>query len=190
MNALQTRIPESTAAYAADGYWQSRYEANPAGRIDEWLLDWKELQPLLEELCPRGASVLDVGCGNSKLCLELAASRGAFVAACDIAPAGLMPLARLQKERQATRAHPSSKKRQRAEEDPDGASGSSGGAAFLVMDARRLGFRQSSFDVIVDKVSPENTRTRHARRAPAAAASAQQMSIYIYTCMYVYICVN
>ena len=57
MSSLQERIPDSTSAYAADGYWQSRYEANPADRTDEWLLDWKELRPLLEQLCPRGASV-------------------------------------------------------------------------------------------------------------------------------------
>jgi SAM-dependent methyltransferase len=63
---------EEADEYATQWYWEERYQAGGLpNRTDEWLLPWRDLKPLLRSV-KRDAAILDIGCGTSELCFELA----------------------------------------------------------------------------------------------------------------------
>ena len=85
-------LKETDRAYGTKKYWDDRYSADPdtqhhidvhggsgdkgEGLTDEWLLSYADVEPLLTAALQRtGAgkdcSVLDVGCGNSKLLADM-----------------------------------------------------------------------------------------------------------------------
>ena len=90
-------------AYGTDEYWIERHArvvANEVGADDEtteWLLDASQLAPLLEDLLPRDAAIVDIGCGTSTLALDLLrdtiAGDDGRALAIDIAPAAIAALA-------------------------------------------------------------------------------------------------
>ena len=56
--------------YATRRYWAARYAAVGAGDVFEWFLSFDDLRPLLG-FVKRRSSVLDLGCGTSRLLCDM-----------------------------------------------------------------------------------------------------------------------
>ena len=56
--------------YATKRYWDARYAAVVAEDVFEWFLSFEDLRPLLA-FVKRRASVLDLGCGTSRLLCDM-----------------------------------------------------------------------------------------------------------------------
>lgn len=56
--------------YATKRYWDARYAAVAAEDVFEWFLSFEDLRPLLA-FVKRRASVLDLGCGTSRLLCDM-----------------------------------------------------------------------------------------------------------------------
>lgn len=80
-------------AYGARSYWQARYSAaGVSDRTNEWLFSWAELKPLFHSV-QRTAAIIDLGCGTSELCFQLAdAFPAGRIVGVDNAPAAIEKL--------------------------------------------------------------------------------------------------
>ena len=98
--------------YGSDAYWVRRHDRGKKRRkadddeddtTDEWLLSWAQLQPLLASELPRGAAIVDLGCGMSPLALDLLHDieddNNLRVLAVDIASGAIKHQTKLQAER-------------------------------------------------------------------------------------------
>eukprot|EP00933_Yihiella_yeosuensis_P014340 TRINITY_DN12899_c0_g1_i1.p1 TRINITY_DN12899_c0_g1~~TRINITY_DN12899_c0_g1_i1.p1 ORF type:complete len:301 (+),score=53.74 TRINITY_DN12899_c0_g1_i1:22-903(+) len=139
------------AVYGTPRYWEARYAALAKGEksnlADEWLLDFKQLEALLPRC--KTSDVLDLGCGVSALLRDLrrlGGARGRLVGIDYSASAVALC------------------KRRRA----------ANGVQYMEMDARKLSFKDSSFDIVVDKATMDGQLCD--RGKGAAAATAREVS--------------
>jgi SAM-dependent methyltransferase len=92
-------------AYGSNTYWIERYAKRQAtdDETSEWLIAAAQLGPLLSEMLPRDAAVLDVGCGNSPLVFDLLRDsihgENSRALAVDIAPVAIQDMTDEQRAR-------------------------------------------------------------------------------------------
>lgn len=149
------------AGYDDRDYWNERYERVADGERQDWyLISFEQLAPLMAaQVVPRSTAptrVLEVGCGNSPLCRDLAASVewlssqeeaarvGVRVTAVDYSDVLVQRLAADQRKELADAG----------DADDQGDSGERVvPVEYLAMDARRLEFGDATFDVVVEKAT-------------------------------------
>lgn len=67
--------PESNCEYRSQEYWEQRYKLDLRPSY-EWFLNYSQVKPLISPFIEAQSRILDVGCGNSLLAVEL--SRDGF----------------------------------------------------------------------------------------------------------------
>lgn len=80
--------PAEAPAYGDVSFWEERHARGER----EWYFGGDVLLPLLSSALPRDASIVDVGCGSSTLCFDLAAHFKGRVLATDAAPTAIAAL--------------------------------------------------------------------------------------------------
>ncbi|CAL9174926.1 unnamed protein product [Musa hybrid cultivar] len=75
--------PRTAASYLDPHYWDERFAAE---EHYEWFKDYSHFQHLLRPFLSPSHSVLEIGCGNSRLCEELRRDGVADITCVDISP--------------------------------------------------------------------------------------------------------
>ena len=123
----EASLPASNSAYSSPAYWDSRYSRESHY---EWLLDYRALAPALAPLLARlgtGARILQLGCGNSGLALDLHTAGYTEVTNIDISPVCVANM---------RARHPE--------------------LTFLEMDMASMAFPDHSFDLVVEKATVDS----------------------------------
>ncbi|URD71819.1 ubiE/COQ5 methyltransferase family [Musa troglodytarum] len=81
--------PRTAAAYLDPHYWDERFAAE---EHYEWFKDYSHFQHLLRPFLNPSHSVLEIGCGNSRLCEELRRDGVADITCVDISPVAVVRL--------------------------------------------------------------------------------------------------
>ncbi|KAJ6827183.1 methyltransferase-like protein 13 isoform X1 [Iris pallida] len=81
--SLSDPAPKSASAYKDPGYWDGRFSAE---EHYEWLKDYSHFRHLVRRHLRPSHSVLEVGCGNSRLCEELFGDGFADLTCTDLSP--------------------------------------------------------------------------------------------------------
>lgn len=116
--------PPTRNEYANKEFWNSRFSEEQ--RYD-WYITWKELKPYFEQLgIPADAAILNVGCGNSPITLEMWRDGLTNITNIDISDKAIQVM-KQQAESQGI------------------------GGQWLEMDATKMSFESNSFDVVFDK---------------------------------------
>lgn len=118
-------------SYSDKRYWDKRYatyeeEESARGEPFDWLCAYEDLDADLKPYLEQAVTVLDVGCGNSNLAQRLSQTNS------NVAVFGVDYSTHLFSE----------------EAIPQEVLG---GVGMGIMDARQLGFRDASFDLVIDK---------------------------------------
>jgi len=123
----EDNLPASNSDYSSPAYWDSRYSREPHY---EWLLDYRALAPALAPLLARlgtEARILQLGCGNSGLALDLHTAGYTDVTNIDISG---VCVANMKVQ------HPE--------------------LTFLEMDMASMAFPDASFDLVVEKATVDS----------------------------------
>lgn len=116
----------SKSSYQSAEYWNSRYVKAGATLFD-WYVDFEGLRALIEEHCALEGPVLNLGCGNSSLGIDLFDTGFQHVTNMDISDVLIAQM----RERYSEKKYAS--------------------VAWDAMDAQALGYADASFDLVLDK---------------------------------------
>jgi SAM-dependent methyltransferase len=113
--------------YSSQTYWDSRYSDKSGTGYHEWYFSYNELAPLIGSLITGSTKILELGCGDKPLVVDIMKETGlspSLLDAIDFSPSIISKLIEdYGKE----------------------------GIKFQTMDARKLQYPDSSFDLVVEK---------------------------------------
>ena len=111
------------AQYGSPSYWNERYAKDP--EPFDWYQRYDQLRELITQCVPRGAAVLNAGCGNSRLSEDMFAD-------------GYAPITNIDISRSVVDAMSARHKDKR-------------GLSWQVMNVMQMAFGDASFDAVIDK---------------------------------------
>jgi len=136
-NSMQSEQPqkgEGLRRYHTPKYWDARYSRSSFEYFD-WYTDYQTLKPLMDYYLKRrpNASVLNVGCGNSRLSMDMALDGYSNITSIDISKNCVDRMRKI------------------CNESKDSCDGQFSDLRWLEMDATDLKFGEEKFDLVVDK---------------------------------------
>jgi SAM-dependent methyltransferase len=161
-------------------YWDERY-IKEQGEVFEWYGGWESISPVVEDHIARDDRVLEVGCGNSGLCVDMARDGYNEIVAVDFSGAVIEELTRQHSKGSGSAGgEAGTKKRGRGgkAKDTAAANGSgAGGIQFKQMDARSLNFADASFDTCIEKATLDSMMSGEQGMETVASSCAEMSRV-------------
>ena len=187
-------------------YWDKRY-LEEQGEVFEWYGGWESISPVVEDCIARDDRILEVGCGNSGLCVDMAQDGYTDIIAVDFSGAVVAELSRRHSsdggegggkdggkgvggaaKKKAKKAKSGKSGASAGQDSSSSSSSSSGGSSsttttttsglrFEEMDARSLRYADAAFDVCIEKATLDSMMSGEEGMETVSAACSEMSRV-------------
>ena len=84
--------------YGDAQYWEQRYRRQQ-GKTFDWLEDFTSLQPIINNLVPKNAKIMQLGCGNAMMSSDMYDQGWHYIDNLDISEVCIQQMVEMNRER-------------------------------------------------------------------------------------------